>query len=74
MEDMLHLKNALPSLESGENADCVTTEIEAALKGCTTALVRSIPPGNIAHYMRLAHQQSLRPYLPSADELPMKVG
>lgn len=70
--DMLRLKDALPLLSSEEEADRVGQQIEDALASCESELVKNIPPGNIAHYMRMAHRQSLQPYKPSDDELALE--
>jgi hypothetical protein len=72
IDDMLRLKDALPLLKSEEQAERIGKQIQAVLANCESQLVREIPPGNIAHFMRMAHRQSLRPYCPTDDELVLE--
>ena len=67
--DMLYLKETLPMLDYEDQANCLTAQIAQALASCQSDLVRSIPPGNIAYFMRQAYQQTARTCLP--EEQPV---
>lgn len=69
VDDMLLLKDQLPMPESEDHVELLEAEIRGVLERCESELVRGVPWGNLAHYMRMAYRASLRPYWPTLDEL-----